>query len=170
MAQPELVHEFREVVDTVITAQVEEAHENGRTWPGYKVGAMAAGLLFASAEPTASRQEFFGHEGERIWGVATQEEWHTQARMYGRLVIVSLADDPVQLHRTINLRLPSSIQAESTSVCTPLSTDTQVRQAVQWIKSPHLARSAFAELTALTPDQLETMTLESHVFAKQSVR
>ncbi|HTE58044.1 MAG TPA: hypothetical protein VK694_04835 [Verrucomicrobiae bacterium] len=170
MSQSELVCEFREVVDAVIATQVEEAHESGRTWPGYTVGAMAAGLLFASAESASSRQEFFGHEGERIWGVATQEEWHPQAKMYGRLIIVSVADDPEQLHRKVNLRLPPAIQAEATSVHSTLSTDTQIRHAVQWIKSPHLARAAYAQLNTLDEDQAETAILETRLLAKESAR
>lgn len=162
----ELVTEFRETVDLMISDQVYRAQSGPirESWPGFDKKAEAAGLIFESVDSADVRSSALGLErSQHTWGVHTGKSRFENRTGY--LAIVSYAEEPDSLFRRITY--PSDMQMFSASTQRAIGEPEEIQAALNWVKSPHLNNHTLARLAILSPAEEAKIDTELANFSMQ---
>ncbi len=154
--QEQLVTEFREIADSVISNQVAENSSGTglrRSWPGIDTEARAYGLTFVSIPAGKGRPTRFDLRQEHAWGISLDRKVMV-GKHVGHFALISFADMQQSLIRDITF----------SSAMVPLSVHSrkelggeEVELAVAWAKSPHLQTEALEALCTLSADEQQTV-------------
>lgn len=172
MAQ-ESVEDFRDVIDTTIQRQKEDA--GNVSWPNMDTTARAGGIIFGSYSREDSRPHTFsvpasGGAGwpEHVWGVSF-EGWQRieGVQRLGLLAVVSTVDRPDSLlrHWCIGKEVGLSIDTVQ-----EVGDPEDMGDIIDFIRSPHLARrEVLGKIAVLSADELtEVQNREAEMNERQA--
>lgn len=144
------VTEFRNIVDGVITRQVESARNV--SWPGMDKEARVGQLTLISVDKRDMRPSGIGFSDGHIWAAQSGRmrfEGHT-----GWLAVASFEDSSDSLVRSWSFESPMQIPISSRRSLTKL---TEISDALTWVISPHLAIDELGRLAVLEPGEQITI-------------